>query len=83
MDREVDAGRDGGGDPTKDDQGVGHAARCLNPQRLAQYRARHTGSVLVADAAVRTADVDFRPLFEPRQSSRDLPPTRQGCSVVE
>lgn len=72
MDREMDAGRDGGGDPSEDHQGVGHAAGCLNRQRLARYRVRHTGSILVADAAVRTADVDFRPPFEPRQSSRDF-----------
>ena len=83
MDREVDAGRDGGGDPTEDHQESSHAAGCLNRQRPAQYRVSHTESVLVADAALRTADVDFWPPFEPRQSSRDLPPTRQGRSVFE
>ena len=84
MDREVDAGRDGEGDPIKDDQEVGHAARCLNRRRLAQYRGRHTGSALVADAAVRTADIDFWPPFEPQRSSRDfrLHVRALGCRMI-
>lgn len=84
MDREVDAGRDGGGDPSEDHQGVGHAAGCLNRQRLARYRARHTGSVLVDDAAVRIADIDFWWPFQPRQSSRDfrLNVRTLGCRMI-
>lgn len=81
MVREVDAGREGGGDPTEDHQGVGHPAGCLNRQRLAQYRASRTGSVLVADAAERTADIDFWWPFEPQRSSRDSPPTRQDARL--
>lgn len=84
MDREMDAGRDGGGDPSEDHQGVGHAAGCLNRQRLAQYRVRHTGSALVADAAVRTADIDFWWPFEPQRSSRDfrLHVRTLGCRMI-